>query len=600
MSVAVVRVRFDTNPDPSSVWSDELTENWLQPLRPFSLAHYWWLSSHGYITIDHRLYPPVVMSDPRGRPEALANPRAALVSAAIDAATNKVKPDWEGTDILLLLFAQPTEYFGGGTAQVPLRDGGTKTVRVTVVDVQTRFADCCQELGHSLGFNHEVNAAGGEYASPYSCMSSATSTAMFVRGADPALPDGLPLPAENGIPAQRIVGAMLTGAQLLSLPGFRGSPWVRNLGANDVRAPVTVRLYRPNYRSHLPGPPAVLLTLPSLHQDGRLFAVEFRRGGDGYEAGIGMRLDAPAGLVVHSLNPDGRVRYDGVASLSLYQSQTDWPCPAGGFTLRYLGVDPAQEYVDLEVRPGAAYEFPIRGALLLGGFRSQDELNRMSHDDMRNTLIVELTNHSAQNDYQAYDNETLAGMGAVMVALRRLRIRDDDALRTMTADDQRNTLIVELDAQTGAGQRLQGFSNLELVQILLGSALVWRGIDLTAVDRFIRGVLLVGGFRSQHGLNAMSFDDQRNTLIVELTNHSNQSNYQGYSDQDLAGAGAVMVAMRELGIRDDATLRTMSSDDQRNTLIVVLDTQTGLGARLQALSNLDLALVPLGVQKAVP
>ena len=43
----------------------------------------------------------------------------------------------------------------------------------------------------------------------------------------------------------------------------------------------------------------------------------------------------------------------------------------------------------------------------------------------------------------------------------------------------------------------------------------------------IRGVLLAGKFRTQHELNNMSHDDQRNTLIVELTAHSNQSNYQG-------------------------------------------------------------------------
>jgi hypothetical protein len=32
----------------------------------------------------------------------------------------------------------------------------------------------------------------------------------------------------------------------------------------------------------------------------------------------------------------------------------------------------------------------------------------------------------------------------------------------MTAEDQRSTLIVAQDAQTGLGRRLQGLSNLEL------------------------------------------------------------------------------------------------------------------------------------------
>ena len=37
-----------------------------------------------------------------------------------------------------------------------------------------------------------------------------------------------------------------------------------------------------------------------------------------------------------------------------------------------------------------------------------------------------------------------------------------------------------------------------------------------------RGVLLLGGFRTQHELNAMSYEDMRNTLIVEMSEHSNQ------------------------------------------------------------------------------
>jgi hypothetical protein len=45
----------------------------------------------------------------------------------------------------------------------------------------------------------------------------------------------------------------------------------------------------------------------------------------------------------------------------------------------------------------------------------------------------------------------------------------------------------------------------------------------------IRGVLLAGKFRTQHELNAMSGDDQRNTLIVALTRLTNQSvgHFQG-------------------------------------------------------------------------
>ena len=95
------------------------------------------------------------------------------------------------------------------------------------------------------------------------------------------------------------------------------------------------------------------------------------------------------------------------------------------FALRTRARD---EFVDIESARGLEL-FPIRGVLLAGGFRTQPQLNRMTHDDMRNTLIVELTTHSNQSNYHGSDNDTLAGMGAVMVFLRETGFRDDAALR---------------------------------------------------------------------------------------------------------------------------------------------------------------------------
>jgi hypothetical protein len=93
----------------------------------------------------------------------------------------------------------------------------------------------------------------------------------------------------------------------------------------------------------------------------------------------------------------------------------------------------------------------------------------MSHDDQRNTLIVELAAHSNQRNFQAFNDATLEGMGAVMVTLRGARIRDDNALKGMSVDDQRNTLIVEMDSQTRLGtRRLQGLGNMDLVLAALG------------------------------------------------------------------------------------------------------------------------------------
>lgn len=241
----------------------------------------------------------------------------------------------------------------------------------------------------------------------------------------------------------------------------------------------------------------------------------------------------------------------------------------------------------------------IRGVLLAGNFRTQQELNGMSNEDQRNTLIVELSGHTNQPvpHFQAMDDAALAGTGAVFVFLRRAKIRTEQELKTISDDDQRNILIVEIGSQTNLGRELQALSNLDLVLVGLGSDLAAKGAIPGKVSSFIRGVLLAGQFRTQHELNTISDDDRRNTLIVELSGRTNQpgSHFQAMNDHDLEGTGAVLVFLREAGIRTDEQLNTISDDDQRNLLIVEIDAQTKLGLRLQSLTNMELVLGALGV-----
>jgi Pretoxin HINT domain len=235
----------------------------------------------------------------------------------------------------------------------------------------------------------------------------------------------------------------------------------------------------------------------------------------------------------------------------------------------------------------------IRGVLLAGGFRTHHQLIAMSADDQRNALIVEMANHSNQTNYQSFSNDDLAGVGALMVFLLKAGICTPAQLRTISADDQRNIMIVEIDGSTQLGGTLQGLSNLDLVLLGLGKNLP-GSLDPSS---FIRGVLLAGGIRTHHELVAMSADDQRNTLIVEMAGHSNQpiAHFQSLNNFELAGAGAAMVFLREGGIRDATQLKTISDDDQRNIAIVEVDGQTHLGARLQELRTFDVVATALGV-----
>src|SRR5260370_42393537 len=100
--IAILRVRFTTNTDANSVWSDDVFNKWMQPLIPFSLGDFWWSSSKGLFNLDYTIYSPIVMADPRPTAAAGNGPqRAALVDGAIKAATAQVSPNWDETDIVM-------------------------------------------------------------------------------------------------------------------------------------------------------------------------------------------------------------------------------------------------------------------------------------------------------------------------------------------------------------------------------------------------------------------------------------------------------------------------------------------------------------------
>jgi hypothetical protein len=233
----------------------------------------------------------------------------------------------------------------------------------------------------------------------------------------------------------------------------------------------------------------------------------------------------------------------------------------------------------------------IRGVLLAGRFRSFEELNGMSHDDQRNTLIVELAGRTNQSvaHYQGLDDAALEGAGAALVLLRTIKARTDEQLKTISDDDQRNLLIIAIGDQTGIPiPQLQGMTSSALVGLALGNG-------ATAM----RGVLLAGPFRSFEELNRMSHDAQRNTLIVEMSNFSSMpvGHYQALDDAALSGVGANLVFLRGIKARTDEQLKAITDDDQRNLVIIAMHNQTQIETpTLQAMTNLQLASLALGAR----
>ena len=112
----------------------------------------------------------------------------------------------------------------------------------------------------------------------------------------------------------------------------------------------------------------------------------------------------------------------------------------------------------------------VAQALLFGGWRSKEEVDEMDDDDKRNTLIVELKKISSYSISELKDFETdgtlksLVGLAAISVFLESRLIRSTDELATMTYNDQRNTLIADLNVHAGYDvSYLQSLGDFDLV-----------------------------------------------------------------------------------------------------------------------------------------
>ena len=122
---------------------------------------------------------------------------------------------------------------------------------------------------------------------------------------------------------------------------------------------------------------------------------------------------------------------------------------------------------------GSCPELDNPGNVLLQfQWRNQAELAKMSEDDKRNILIVEISKHSTIEvpDLQGRLNVgpghgSLVDIGSMMVILKQNGWRTKEGLEKMSYDDIRNTLIVELNTRDGTTIReLQGKSDAELVK----------------------------------------------------------------------------------------------------------------------------------------
>ena len=112
----------------------------------------------------------------------------------------------------------------------------------------------------------------------------------------------------------------------------------------------------------------------------------------------------------------------------------------------------------------------IRGVLLLGGFRTQAELTRLSGPQWRDALIVALSNRTAAS-YQSLDvlkNDELAALGGLFVYLQQTPDFDPVKVASLGVADLRQAVRADLRRQTGMpAARLAAMSDADLLNLLV-------------------------------------------------------------------------------------------------------------------------------------
>lgn len=382
--IAIFRIRFDTNSDLSTVWSDDLFNNYMHIAIPYSLANFWWESSWGFFDLNYDLFSPIVVTNPG--PNRTPADRPPFLAKMINAINNSFTVEWEKYDIVYMWFAQGIDMFGGGTTPVILKNGTTKQIPVTVTDINSPFDGGCQELGHSFGLQHEIDTTGAEYKSLYSVMSAMNEVFEFERSEDKRLPDGAIVTDPNrqiflGKFAQRIIGPSCTSVQLYQFEWFRNSAYAVTLVTENLTTLAPVRIYALDYarqRSQTFALPA-LIAIPSNNPLYQWFAVEFRRNGGVYDKGVGTLIGPDSGLTVYGFNTNNRVVFLGVLPISTNAINSKYYCQEGDFTLLVTGTNADIDYVDF---------IPYRGITI--------ETGRFDFTPFYNTAFVYAILHTGE------------------------------------------------------------------------------------------------------------------------------------------------------------------------------------------------------------
>lgn len=345
--IGVIRVRWTETP-AEKAWSDEATAHWMDPNLSFSLAHYMTRTSLSQLDMSYVLFPVLVMDNANDLSLDNGSRRLKLVNDVLQEVTRQFHPDWSPIGQVLLVFAQQTDLFGGGSPHNVTTGDTQKPVYAAVCDLQSSFDQIVQEVGHAFGFDHEVNLAGTDYMSPYSAMSSQSygnKSPSFTRPVDAQLPQGFD-PNDASHDPQRDIGPYMTPAQFAhaATGAFDADGTVLHVPSSCKTTPFSFSLTALDVALNAwPARQQMLAVLPSLSDNGYTFYLELRRN-QGYDAGLVLNdvnpndvneSAVPVALVIHAVNPaTNRITYINRIPLRAAPEAHDLYCPQGEFVVR--------------------------------------------------------------------------------------------------------------------------------------------------------------------------------------------------------------------------------------------------------------------------
>lgn len=387
--IAFIQARFPAGaPD---FWSDAVIRNWMDPKVEFSLVHFWKQSTFGEVVdLSYRTFPPVVLSDPRTSPLSEKN-KELLVTATMNAVDALFRPDWNSFDRVIIFFSHRIEaLFGGGPFLAP----NGKLLPAAVFDVDSRFDHVCQEVGHTLGLDHELSRSGEEYGCPYSVMSAAGDLT-FARTPSPTLPGNPPAG-----PQQCTIGPYLPAVHLYindhravnPRAAFNNPDSVKYVSVDYEHSPYTFRLEARDVAiAAWPRRRPVLAVVPPIVPGGDTHFLELRRVA-GYDSGIKNPV-----LTIFSANffegnhavADNaavRIRYLDSIVLNAASGDRDYHSYSGRFVVRVNSLAADFSTVELTVAGGDAWR---AGSITLDNVTKEaEERSSSGNSAWRSTLAA--------------------------------------------------------------------------------------------------------------------------------------------------------------------------------------------------------------------